>query len=111
MAAQGSEQLKSDVQEKEVPGKGRTDLFKNVKPYYGSIDLYEVRESIPTLFSLSVQFVLDGAMDYQNIPPTLQTKLDHCKEKRLYKGPKIMKCSVCSKYYSKQQKFLDHICA
>ena len=113
MAAQSSAKGKtvsSAVDKKEVLGKERIDVFKDVKPYYGSIELYEVRDKIPTLFSLAVQIVLDTAVDYQSVPPTLQNKLNHCKEKRLYKGPKIMKCSICSKYYSKQQKFLDHIC-
>lgn len=96
--------------QQEVLGRERRDLFKDIKPYYGSRELYEVRESVPTLFSLSVKFVLERELDCRSIPPTLLTKLHHCQQQQLYKGPKIIKCSGCSKFYSKQQKFLDHIC-
>lgn len=110
MATSKSKKKSSNVSSGEVAGAHRSDLFKNFTPYYGSLDLYEVRDKIPTLFSLAVQVVLEDAMDYQSIPPTLQSKLNYCKEKSHYKGIKIMKCSVCSKYYSKQQKFSEHIC-
>ena len=90
--------------------KERTDEFKDMKPFYGSRELYEVREGVPTLFSLSVKLVLDVNLNYEGMPPTLCSKLNHCKQQQLYNGPKIYKCSQCSKYYSKQQKFLNHIC-
>ena len=93
-----------------IAGRERKDLFKNIKPYYGSRELYEVRECVPTLFSLSVKFVLDRELNYQSMPPSLQSKLNHCKQQQVYKGPKIFKCSICSKFYSKQQKFIDHKC-
>lgn len=91
----------------------RRDLFQNVKPYYGAGVLYELRDNVPTLLSMSMRCVLDCELDQEVmmvVPTVLKSKLDQYRQLEQYNGPRILKCSTCSKYYSKYAKFVEHEC-
>ena len=89
----------------------RLDLFRDVKPYYDGNDWFEQRENVPTLFSISInKFMVDGKLNYEPLPTVLKAKLDSWQDLRAYKGPKVMKCSRCSKFYTKPDRFAAHKC-
>ena len=88
----------------------RVDLFKDIRPYYGPIVQLEIRENVPTLFTMSMRCVIDKEIPFEGMPTVLNSKLAHYKQHQEYSGPKVFKCSVCSKFYSKHKKFLEHTC-
>lgn len=90
---------------------GRVDAFKSVRPYYGGEGgWYEQRDKVPTLFSIGMKYVSEGKLNFQDLPTVLRTKLDHWQHFQEYKGPKVMKCSRCSKFYTKPNRFAAHRC-
>ena len=100
----------SDKVKSKETGTARYDLFKDVKPYYGTVVQCEKRDNVPTLFTICVQSVIDKELVFESLPTVLCSKLSTYKQYAEYKGPKIYKCSECSKFYSKHNKFLEHIC-
>ena len=88
----------------------RFDLFQSVRPYYGKSVMYDVREGVPTLHSLSMKCVLDFKVDFETIPVVLKNKLNLYKNYEEFTGPRVMKCSKCLKFYSKHKKFVQHSC-
>lgn len=99
-----------ETEEKEAEPRARYDLFRDVRPYYGTVVAFERRDNVPTLFTICVRFVIDEKVNFQDVPTVLNSRLTEYKKYEEYNGPKIMKCSVCAKFYSKRQKFLDHSC-
>ena len=90
----------------------RYDLFRHSKPYYGT-PLLEVRDKVPTLYSLSVRCVFSAKIDFSSasvLPPVTKSRLNYLKKYELHPGPRIMKCSNCSKFYTHQKRFLTHDC-
>lgn len=85
----------------------RVDLFEDVRPFYGSLVQYELRHKVPTLETMCARSVIEENINFEGIPPIQRKKLADYKQ---YDGPKVFKCSVCSKFYSKQKKFLEHSC-
>ena len=87
----------------------RYDLFKNAKPYYGS--LLEKHNKVPTLFSTTVSCILDHKLDYDELPTVLKKKMDEFKVYETFPGPKISKCSVCKHFYTSKESFDTHDCS
>ena len=90
----------------------RYDLFRYSKPYYGA-PLLEVRDKVPTLYSLSVRLVFTADIDFTSasgLPPVIKSRLEYLKKYEMHPGPKIMKCSNCNKFYTHQKRFLTHDC-
>lgn len=94
----------------QAPERKREDLFKGVRPYYGSVVQFEKRDNVPTLFTICVRCVLDKEINFEGVPTVLCSKLAQYKLHQDYNGPKVFKCSVCSKFYTKQKKFDEHSC-
>ncbi len=88
----------------------RFDLFRDVKPYYGDPRLYEARGDIPTLYSLSLKSVVENSVELNSIPSSLKSEVQLCKKYEDFSGPRIIKCSKCQKFYSKQKKYVKHKC-
>lgn len=88
----------------------RVDLFSAVRPCYGERGWYEKRDSVPTLLSIGMKCVVARKLDFQGLPTVLRDKLDHWQLSQDYKGPKVMKCSRCSKFYTKPSRFAAHNC-
>ncbi len=91
----------------------RYDLFENAKPYYGSPVLGGDGARVPALFVLCVNTVIMRKIPFSNVdtvPPMLKSKLEYYKRYEVYKGPKVMKCSVCGKFYTSKDKFRVHEC-
>ena len=88
----------------------RVDLFKDVKPYYGKAAWDELRDKVPTLFSVCMRVVVKQKLDSEAVPTVLKSKLNHWRHFQDYRGPRVLKCSRCFKYYTKQNKFADHEC-
>lgn len=91
-------------------GRERVDVFKGVRPYYGPTVLDELRDNVPTLMNLCTRCILERSLNFDGLPTVIHSKLTEYKLRTDYKGPKIFKCSVCSKFYSKHKKFIEHTC-
>lgn len=91
----------------------RYDLFRDARPYYGEI-VFEVRDKVPTLFSLSVKCVFSRKVEFaaaSDLPPVMKSRLEYLKQYETFPGPRIMKCSSCNKFYTHQKRFLTHDCS
>ena len=91
----------------------RFDLFRDATPYYGA-PLLEIRDKVPTLYSLSVRRIFSSKIDYvsaSDVPPVIKSRLEYLKKYETYPGPRVMKCSNCQKFYTHQKRFLTHDCS
>jgi hypothetical protein len=88
----------------------RVDLFSDVKPHYGGGGWFEQRERVPTLFSISMRLMVEEELNSELLPPGIKAKVDQWHHSQTYKGPKVMKCSKCSKFYTKPNRFAAHEC-
>lgn len=90
----------------------RHDLFRDARPYYGA-PVLEIRDKVPTLFSLSVRCVFTRRIKFTedpNVPPVIKSRLEYLKRYETFPGPRIIKCSNCGKFYTHQKRFLTHDC-
>lgn len=91
----------------------RFDLFRDATPYYGA-PLLEIRDKVPTLYSLSVRRIFSGKIDFagaSDVPTVIKSRLEYLKKYESYPGPRVMKCSNCKKFYTHQKRFLTHDCS
>ncbi len=111
MAAKGGQGVSTSTDKKAT--KNRYDVFKNAKPYYGSPILGADGQRVPALFILCAHTVMVKEIPFtemKSVPPVLKSKLEHYKRYEVYKGPRVMKCSACGKFYTNEQKFQVHAC-
>lgn len=91
----------------------RFDLFRDATPYYGA-PLLEIRDRVPTLYSLSVRRIFSSKIDFvgaADVPTVIKSRLEYLKKYESYPGPRVMKCSNCKKFYTHQKRFLTHDCS
>lgn len=103
----------SEVSKAPTDAQCRYDLFENAKPYYGSPILGADGARVPTLFVLCTHTVMAKGVPFakvETLPPLLKSKLEYYRRYEVYKGPKVMKCSVCGKFYTTKEKFQAHSC-
>ena len=103
----------AEVKDKaEAKTQHRYDTFRYAKPYYGA-PVLEVRDNVPTLFSLSVRCVFSKKIKFAvtpTVPPVIKSRLEYLKRYEYFSGPRIMKCSKCEKFYTSKHRFLTHDC-
>ena len=90
----------------------RHDLFRDARPYYGA-PMLEVRDKVPTLYSLCVRCVFSGKLKFTEdptVPPVIKSKLEYLKRYETFPSPRILKCSSCGKFYTHKKRFLTHDC-
>ena len=95
------------------PEGARQDVFKNCKPYYGT-PILELRDNVPTLFSLSVNCVFKHEIAFSlesGVPTVLKSRLHFYKKYEEFTSPRIYKCSECGKFYSEAKRFDLHSCS
>ena len=89
----------------------RFDLYKDIRQYYGEPVLASRQGRVPSLFEISILYVIREKIQFGNLIPTVLGKT--LEEHRKYEGwigPKVIKCSRCGKLYTTQQKFEKHTC-